>query len=252
MIKALIIEDEAVAARNLSRLLQLLPQQIEVVATYDSVAQAVAGIPTLSIDLIFMDIHLSDGNAFQIFEQIAIKTPIIFTTAYDQYSLKAFKQHSVDYLLKPIHQNDLENALDKFQTYFNAQNNNLEQHYHAIANFLNQEKAYKKQFLVQVGKKLKPIKIENIAYFLVKDKTTFICTFENRTYPIDASLAQLEGQLDPAQFFRVNRQHLISNQSIIDIYYLSTTRLKINLNPAPNEPIFVTIEKIGAFKRWLG
>ena len=251
MIKTLIIEDEAVAARNLKRMLSLLPQQFEVVAILDSVANILTTLPNLDIDLIFMDIHLSDGNAFQIFEHIQISTPIIFTTAYNQYMQKAFKQHSIDYLLKPIHQKDLEVAVQKFDTYFNPQKESPALDYQAIANLLSGNKKYKKRFLVQIGKKLKTIEVADIAYFFVQNKTTYFCTSEKRTYPIDFSLSQLEEQLDPEQYFRVNRQHLISSKAIVEIYYLFTTRLKVTLQPQTDEDILVTIDKIGKFKHWL-
>ncbi len=252
MIKAVIIEDEAVAARNLKRMLGDLEQEIEVVTMLESVEESVTYFNENTQDLVFMDIHLSDGNAFQIFEHLTLKTPIIFTTAYNQYTLKAFKQNSVDYLLKPINQEDLKLALDKFVQLFHQKHSMTPSiDYQKLAAFFNGQKNYQKRFLLQIGQKLKPIVIEEVAYFYVENKTTYLTTFKGRSYPIDFSLSQLEEKIDPEVFFRVNRQFLISNKAFSEIYYLSTTRLKVQLQPQMHLDVFVTIDKIGKFKRWL-
>lgn len=251
MIKIAIIEDEAIAVRNLLRLLSGIPFEFRVVAKIESVTDAIAILPELEIDLIFMDIHLTDGNAFQIFQSIKITSPIIFTTAFDQYTLKAFKQNSVDYLLKPIDKTELKQAVQKFNNLFLSQQKTPDTDYQSLVKLLTTNNHYKKRFLVQIGKKMRPLEIKEIAYFFVKDKTTYLRTLENKTYLIDYSLSELEKQLDPDIFYRINRQYIIANQAIVDIYYLSTIRLKVNLNPPSKEDILVTIDKIAKFKKWL-
>ncbi len=251
MIKTLIIEDEAIAARNLQRMLNDLEHSIEVTDTLDSVEDAVSHLQQSQQDLIFLDIHLSDGNAFQIFEQIDINTPIIFTTAYDQYAIKAFEQNSVHYLLKPINQKELSEAIGKYQNLFSQTNAPSEIDYQKIADLISSKKTYQQNFLIQIGRNLKPIDIEQVAYFFVKDKTTYLTTYKNRSYPLDLSLSQLEDKTNPDNYFRINRQYLISRKAINEIYYLSTTRLKVELNPKSEQDILVTIDKIGRFKKWL-
>lgn len=251
MIKIAIIEDEAIAIRQLQRMILEMSFDIKIVATIQSVANAIKVIPTLEVDLFLMDIHLTDGNAFQIFSTIEITTPIIFTTAFDQYTLKAFKQTSIDYLLKPIDKTELEHAIQKFENQFLAKKKAPEHNYQTLIELLANKKDYKKRFLVQVGKKMKTIEIKAIAYFFVADKTTYLQTVGNKNYIIDYSLSQLENQLDSEIFYRVNRQYLVTNKAIVDIYYLSTTKLVVNLNPPAKADVFVTIDKIGKFKRWL-
>lgn len=264
MIKAIIIEDEAIAARKLQRMLEALEQKVEVITTLESVEQTLAYLPDSKQDLIFMDIHLSDGNVFQVFDEMKVTSPIIFTTAYDKYAIKAFNQNSIHYLLKPIDQSDLQEAVSKFENlYFkknkqvaarNTNNNtsaNFGFDYKVLTNLLGVKKEYQKNYLLQIGQKLKSIDVDSIACFYVKEKTTYLYTFDKRSYPIDLSLSQLESKTDPEQFFRVNRQFLIARKAIEEIAYLSSTRLKITLKPALDIDIYVTIDKIGRFKKWL-
>jgi len=252
MIRIVIIEDETIAARNLQRLISELDIATTVIAKIESVKEAILTLPNLEIDLILMDIHLSDGNAFQIFENIEISKPIIFTTAFEEYALSAFKQNSVDYLLKPISKTDLKIAITKYENRFanNIQSSNI--NYKELISRLEQDKkSFKKRFLVQIGKKLLSINTTSIAYFFVEHKSSFIKTYEGKTYVIDSSLSQLETNLNPEYFFRINRQFLVNRQSIENIYYHSTSRLKVNLNPNSNLTVWVSTDKISKIKKWL-
>jgi len=252
MINIVIIEDESIAARNLQRLLSELEFNINVVSQIDSVKTAIKLLPNLQFDLILMDIHLSDGSAFQIFESIKIFKPIIFTTAFEEYALSAFKQNSIDYLLKPINKKDLTGAIVKYMSLFSDNGYENKINYGELKNLLREKKSYKKRFLVQIGKKLLSINTSSVAYFFVENKTTYIKTFENKSYILDNSLTQLESIVDPDIFFRINRQFLVSRQSINEVYYHSTSRLKVNLSPSFKEEIvWLSADRIVKFKKWL-
>lgn len=251
VIKILIVEDEAIAARNLKRMLDELRQDIEVVEVIESKKEAILKIPQLDIDLILMDIHLSDGNAFGIFEKLESTKPIIFTTAFDQYTLKAFKHLSIDYLLKPIIQEDLQFAIDKYQQFFQNKLEPAIPYQELVKLIQTNAKDYKNRFLVQIGNKLHSIEMDEIAYFQSFEKTTSLITTENRSFPIEYSLVQLELELNPEVFFRINRQFLIARKSISNITYVSTSKLKVELAPLSKNTIFVSVEKITDFKQWL-
>lgn len=250
MIKILILEDENVAARNLTRMLNICEQEIEVIDILDSKKDAITKLPKTDADLILMDIHLTDGSSFDIFEQIECNIPIIFATAYDQYTLQAFKHLSIDYLLKPITQNDLQIALNKYELHF-KEKTPVQSGYQELIQLIKQPQQYKQRFLLQIGNKLKPIKTKEVAYFHSENKTTYLNTFNQRSYPIEFSLTQLENMLSPDDFYRVNRQYLIARKSITDITYLATTRLKVNLQSPNNTDVFVSIDRIVKFKNWL-
>jgi len=249
MIKVLIIEDEAIAARNLKRMLAAIKQDVEVVDTIESKKEAIEQIPILDIDLILMDIHLSDGSSFGIFDKITSSKPIIFTTAFDKYTLQAFKHLSIDYLLKPIIQEDLQKAFDKYEAHFCSDQSNFP--INDLLNLLNPEKKYKSRFLIQLGNQLKSIEIAEVAYFFSKDKITYLVNKEGRNLPIEFSLVQLENELNPDDFFRINRKLLVSRHSINGIQYLSSSKLKIELSPKSIESSLLTMDKITAFKQWL-
>ena len=251
MIQAVIIEDEAVAARKLQRLIKQLDQEVEVQAVLGSVAEALTWLSNHQPDLIFLDIHLSDGNSFELFEKMEVIPPIIFTTAYDQYAVQAFKQNSLHYLLKPIDLAELQHALSKFeQQYATAAPPPID--YTQLEALFNPEKHLKKRFLIQVGTKLRTVYMKEVAYFFLQNKATYLMTQEGRAYPIDFSLSQLEQQTDPARFFRINRQFLISHEALKELHTLSAVRLKATLQPPAEQEVFVAIDKIGKFKRWLG
>lgn len=249
MIKVLIIEDESIAARKLSRMLEQAVQEVEVLEVIESKKEAIKKIPNSSADLILMDIHLTDGKSLDIFDQINCEIPVVFTTAFDQYVLPAFKQLSIDYLLKPISQEDLQKALNKYEKHFKKKKQEVD--FQELLKVVRNPVSYKTRFLLQIGSKLKPLDIAEVAYFYSSQKITYLTTFSGRTYPIEFSLSQLEQELNPDGFYRVNRQFLIARKSIVDINYVSTAKLKTQLNPSPSSDVYVSTDKIVKFKTWL-
>jgi DNA-binding LytR/AlgR family response regulator len=205
-------------------------------------------------ELIFIDIQLSDGLSFEIFEQTEITSSIIFTTAYDQYALKAFKLNSIDYLLKPIDKDELQDSIKKYK-HFNPtkeeQNSTIpmEQIKQLLSSYQNN---YKERFTVKVGQHIRSIKIDDVECFYSENKASFIFTKTSRSYPIDNSLEQLEELLDPLVFFRVSRKYYININSIKDIIAYSNSRLKIKLDKYQEDEIIVSREKVKDFKIWLG
>ncbi|SFS30207.1 LytR/AlgR family response regulator transcription factor [Lutibacter maritimus] len=245
-----IIEDEKPAARRLSRMLNEFG--IEPLTMLHSVEEAVNWFSTHEHpDLLFLDIQLSDGLSFEIFDEVEIKSAIIFTTAYDEYALKAFKLNSVDYLLKPIDSDELENAIDQFKKLqASATNTNfdLEQLKLLISPL---QKFYKKRFTVKIGQHLKMIAVETIECFYSENKATQIHTIDNRNYLIEDTLDTLENNLNPELFFRVSRKYFVNINAIKDIISYSNSRLKIILNTFTESEIIVSRERVKDFKNWI-
>ena len=248
--KILIIEDEKVAANNLEKMLHKIDKRIFVQDKIDSIESAVKWLHINKTDLIFLDIHLADGLCFKIFEQIKIKTPVIFTTAYDQYAIKAFKVNSIDYLLKPIEIQELEQSLEKFKELNQVQNANTID-FDSLINFYNKKIEYQERFIVRYAQKIKSIKTNDIAYFYVSNENVFLCTFDNKTYSIDYSLDKLENIINPKDFFRVNRQFIVNISSIENMYSLSKSRIKIEIKPKPDNEIIVSYSRMSEFRKWL-
>lgn len=248
MLRVLIIEDEVPAATRLEGLLEESNQAVSIVACLESVEQAVKWLSENQADLIFSDIHLSDGLCFNIFEQIKVDVPVIFTTAYDQYAIKAFQVNSVGYLLKPFDLAELEEVLSKFNTYFNP----AEKDIRSLAQALKQEKPdYRKRFLVYSGDKIRTVDVSDAAYFYADQKLVFLMDVHGKRHTVDQTLDKLENQLQPEQFFRINRQYIISYSAIDSMQAYSKGRVKIDLKPeAPKEAI-VSIDRAGRFKLWL-
>lgn len=252
-----IIEDEARSARQLERMLKKYDPSIQILAQLPSVRESVAwfaqhgsGQPSRP-DLVLMDIHLEDGLAFSIFEQINLTIPIIFTTAYDEYMIKAFKVNSVDYLLKPVEEEELVNALTKFKTLRNVPASpDFTQLLQAVQQF--RESPFKERFMISIGTKIRSIETANIAYFYSEDKATFLMTKENQFLPLEHSLDQLAGLLNPSQFFRINRQLLVARSAIQTIHTYSAGKLKLDLLPPARQDVFVSIHRLSDFKDWLG
>lgn len=247
----IIIEDEKPAARRLQRMLKEV--DVEVTTMLHSVEESLNWfLNNEHPDLIMLDIQLSDGLSFEIFEEIEIKSSIIFTTAYDEYALKAFKLNSIDYLLKPIDEDDLVHAINQFKEKNNAVNRrtfDIESIRELLTNPL--EKAYKKRFTIKVGQHLKIIDINDIEGFYSENKATYIHTNQNRSYLLDETLEQLETQLDIAKFYRVSRKFLINIDAIKDIISYSNSRLQIKLNHFTEFDIIVSREKVKDFKNWI-
>ncbi len=251
MLNILIVEDEQLAASRLERMLKKLDPEIEIIDTLDSVQTAVEWLQENEADLIFLDIHLADGNSFGIFDQVEVKTPIIFSTAYDQYAIKAFKLNSVDYLLKPIDKEELEAAINKFKEMRmagQAGNIDVQALVQAMQGPLSD---YQKRFIVTSGEKIKSIKIEDVAYFFGQQKYVFLITKDNRRHIIDYTLGKLEEMLDPENFFRINRQFIIGFDSIKNMFSYSKSRIKIELDPPGEIDAIVSIDKSRRFKDWL-
>lgn len=248
--KVVIIEDEKPAARRLSRMLNEIG--IEPLTMLHSVEEAVNWFYNNEHpDLLFLDIQLSDGLSFEIFEEIEVKSAIIFTTAYDEYALKAFKLNSVDYLLKPIDIDELENAINKYKKIHLA-STNLAFNFEQIKNLISPlEKNYKKRFTVKIGQHLKLISTASIECFYSENKATYFCTTTNRNYMIDDTLEELESKLSPEIFFRVSRKYVVNINAIKDIISYTNSRLKIVLNNFNTNEIIVSRERVKDFKNWI-
>lgn len=248
--KVLIIEDEPHATQRLSSLVAELLPNSSIVAKIDSVKKAVAWLLNNAVDLIFMDIQLADGLSFQIFDQVKVTAPVIFTTAYEEYALKAFKVNSVDYILKPVDKDELSGALKKLDNLSGAAVNDLM--LRNIGNAMQMlTKRYKTRFVIKVGEHLRTIDVAAIRYFYSQEKTTFCVTDENRNFILDYTLEQLEQLIDPFEFFRINRKYLVQARAIHDIVSYSNSRLKLMLKGSQDNDVVVARERVQDFKNWL-
>jgi DNA-binding LytR/AlgR family response regulator len=249
--RILIIEDEPQAAQRLEKLVGSLVPGSEIVGRIDSVKKSVQWFKeNPAPDLTLMDIQLADGISFQIFEQCEVKSPIIFTTAYDEYALKAFKVNSVDYILKPVDKDELQTALSKLQslTAPRDQKNILDNISQAVQMLM---KKYKSRFVIKVGEHLKTIDVSAIRYFFSQDKATFCVTDDQRNFVLDYTLEQLEEMVSPDNFFRINRKYFISASSIQDIIHYTNSRLRLVLKGSADNDIIVARERVQQFKDWL-
>ncbi|NRB48697.1 MAG: response regulator transcription factor [Saprospiraceae bacterium] len=250
--RVLIIEDETTAAQNIQRLIRAFPLDIEVLGVIKSIKKSVEwlGARESEVDLIFMDIKLSDGLSFQIFEQIAVRKPIIFTTAFDEYAIQAFRVNSIDYLLKPVGPAALTRALQKFQQ-LQLEKQILVDYQEVFSQLRFNERQYKSRFLVKSGAVLQAVEVQEIAYFVADGNLVILKTFQNKSYPVTHSLHKLEDILDPQLFFRVSRNLIIQVKAIHKLIAFSKGRLKLELNPAFPEPIIVSNQKATGLKTWL-
>ncbi|MDR1722675.1 MAG: LytTR family DNA-binding domain-containing protein [Tannerella sp.] len=248
--RTVIIEDEKVAAEALQALLSEIDATIEVTAVLQTIDESVEWFVTEPPpDLVFMDVHLADGSAFAIFEQVKIPCPIVFTTAYDEFALKAFEVNSIDYLLKPIDRRALQRAINKFRNLTAIQDNNQ-----LIANMLSvikQERRYKSCFLIPVKDKLIPLATVDIALICIDDKSLKVLTLSGKTYLLNASLDEWMIQLDPALFYRANRQYIISRHAISDISVWFGGKLSVNLTVPSPDRILVSKARVADFKSWV-
>ena len=252
--KALIIEDELLAADKLIKLIHQYDPNVEILDQLDTVEDAVNWLEqNPHPDLLFLDIHLADGSSFEIFDQTSVQCPIIFTTAYDQYAIQAFKTKSVDYLLKPVKFEELKAAMEKFKELYGSSDhvsNSLEMH--ALASLIqSQQKAYKTRFLVKMGNIIRTVSITDVAYFLFEDRVTLLVTNDNHRYPVKNTLDELEEMLDPGQFARANRQFIVNISAIHKIHPWFKGRLKLELKPLQNTDLVVSSERTKSFKEWL-
>lgn len=247
----LIIEDEPLAAQRLETLLVDMVGNVRIVEKIDSVKKTVSWLQkNPAPDLILMDIQLADGLSFQVFEQCEVKSPVIFTTAYDEYALKAFKVNSIDYILKPVDKTELAHALQKLDSLKNIQPSQevLMQSISMAINML--AKKYKERFVIKVGEHLKTIEVKSILYFYSQEKATF-CHADNRNHILDFTLEQVEALVDPADFFRVNRKYLVRADSIRDIISYTNSRLRLVLKNSQDNDVIVARERVQEFRQWL-
>ena len=250
--KVLVIEDEQAAAENLIFLLKDLEPTIQILATIDSVAGSISYFNRgAEADLVFMDIHLADGISFEIFETAKVETPIIFTTAYDEYALKAFKVNSIDYLLKPIDKDELKESIDKFksrQSSLAPANEQLQN----VLNFINtQQRNYKSTYLVQQRDTLIPVSVDEIAYFCIDTGVVKAVSFQNTSYVIDKKLEDIEEELDPRNFFRANRQYIVQRKAIENVQLYFNGKLILNTLPKSEEQIVISKVKAPQLKEWI-
>lgn len=248
----IIIEDEKPAARLLQRKIEKLGLQVKTLL--HSVEEAIEWFSVQQHpDLIFLDIQLSDGLSFEIFEKVEISSAVIFTTAYDEYALRAFKLNSIDYLLKPIDEDDLEVAITKFKNRLPKQEV-LQLDFNQIREMFSNpfDKVYKKRFTIKIGQHLKVISADEIECFFSKNKGTYIHTFDNRNYLIETTLEVLEKELDSKEFFRISRKFIISLKAIKEIVVYNNSRLKLILPSYKEEEVIVSREKVTDFKFWIG
>lgn len=246
--KVLIIEDEERAAGHLIRLLKKTAPDINVTASLESIRDAVTFLNQgHDLDLIFSDIQLADGISFEIFRQVKINCPIIFTTAYDHYAIEAFNTNGIDYLLKPVEESRLQQAIDKARRLSVIPS--IEKILAAAGTAVARQ--YKSRFMVRVGDKIKTIPTEEISAFYSLEKTTWLHTRNNRNYSVDYPLDQLEEMLNPSSFFRINRKYIISSESCGNITAWSNSRLKLRIDGIDDNEIIVARERVQEFKEWL-
>ncbi len=253
MIRVLIVEDEMPSARKLKALVERLMPEAEVVDMLESCQESIDFLSENSVDLIFMDIHLTDGNSFSIFEKIEIETPIIFTTAYDQYALNAFKQNAVDYLLKPINREELATAIEKYKKVFKQSEQVQGIDYHALGKIIAEQakNQYKERFMVYYRQNIRAVKTEEVAYFFAESKAVFLRTHSGQTYDVNYTLEQLEQQLDPMRFFRANRKFIVCIDNVQEAIAYSKSKLMLHLSPEPESEVLVSAERASKFKQWL-
>lgn len=251
-VRTLIIEDESAAARRLEKLIHAIEPGFVILDKLDSVASTIQWLMNNPApDLIFLDIHLGDGLSFGIFEKHALQCPVIFTTAYDEYAIKAFKLNSIDYLLKPVKPEELQFSIQKFKKQFQKEIPSVPDFKALLESLKSDENKWKKRFIVHFGDKIKAINTEDIAYFIILEKNTFLVTHQNSSFGVSYSLEQLEELLEPNKFFRVNRKFIIGFQSIENMYMWSRSRVKLQVKPAPSEDVIVSTDRTSRFKEWL-
>ena len=248
--KYIIIEDEQIAAKRLRGLIESFRPDYEFVAKFDSIESATISLPVLKCDILFMDIQLADGNSFDIFDQISLNSPIIFTTAYDEFALKAFKHNSIDYLLKPIDEKELQNAILKFESSFGAQQQQSGGgQIDDLIKSLNP--SGKERFVVKVGDHLKTVETKNIQLVYSQDKGTYLFTNEGKRFLVDYSLERIEDLLSPANFFRISRKFIVNVDAIKDMIAFTNSRLELVIDHYDDEQIIVARERVNDFKNWL-
>ncbi|MFK8037117.1 MAG: LytR/AlgR family response regulator transcription factor [Crocinitomicaceae bacterium] len=248
--KVLIIEDETRAAKRLEKLLLDLEPNFKIIDTFETVRESIAFLNSESVDLIFSDIQLADGLSFEIYQQIDVKCPIIFTTAYDQYAIEAFETNGIDYLLKPIDDDRLKKAIQKFKQLQNTAQPTVDLKV-LFDQLSNEPKAYKSRFMIKVGEKIKTIPTTNINSFYSEHKGTYLLTNTGRNYVLDQSLEDISKLLDPKNYFKINRKIIVNIHAIDEIIAHSNSRLKLKIPFLELDEVIVAREKVNDFKAWI-
>lgn len=250
----LIIEDEPFAQQELARLLKVVNPEIQILQTIDSVEEAAQYLasPPAELDIIFMDIELSDDTCFEIFNRVEVKLPVIFTTAYNEYAIRAFRVNAIDYLLKPIEEQPLRDSLRKWEMMSKVLKASLDS---PVAQLEGMMKAmgmgYKNRFLVSVGDKFRYLESDQIAYFFAEDNTVFLYTFDKKRYVLNYNLEQLDNVLDPKNFFRITRKYIVNIKAVGDVHRYFNSRLKVMLTPPVEDEVLISRVKVPEFLRWL-
>lgn len=247
----LIVEDEPRAAAHLAHLIRQARPGAQVTATIDSVKRTIEWLEhSPSPDLIFMDIELGDGRSFEVFEQVAVRSPVVFTTAYDEFALRAFKVNSIDYLLKPVTKEDLIAAFTKYDTLTRSVTApSVQESIGLVMQML--AKKYKERFIIKTGERLRQVNVKDILFFFSLEKATFAQTNDGRKHILDFTLDQIEGLVDPAQFFRINRKYVVCSEAIHDMVSHVNSRLKLLLRGCDDKDIIVARERVQLFREWL-
>lgn len=257
--KLLIVEDEELAAEKLQDMVLAIESQAEIVGRITSVKKTVEWLNNNpQPDILLLDIELSDGQSFEIFNQVDIKSSIIFTTSYDEFAIKAFKVNSIDYLLKPVIKEDLKKAFAKYKKLQIQHKGNEMQSVINIQQLLGELRSqmqvneYKKRFLVKQGQKHLPIEVEDIAYFYIDDRVIFFKTLDNKKYIVDYTMDELDQMLDPTSFFRINRSFIIGIKGVRQIHDYVNSRLLLTIHPSSDMQAIVSRNKVNDFKKWIG
>lgn len=246
--RVLIVEDETAAFENMVTALQTIDPAIEIVANTESVSRTAEWLSNNPLpDLIFMDIHLSDGSAFMLFDRMKIETPIVFTTAYDKYALDAFRVNSIDYLLKPIKSDELQRALDKFRHWMPDDMSSYWSRLMALA----PKPAYKDRILIPLRDKLLPVSLNNVGFFYTTNKQTLVCLKNGTQYAYAKTLEQIMTMLNSSEFFRANKQYIVARDSIKEITIWFDSRLLVTLDNETPEPIYISKNRATEFKTWV-
>lgn len=245
-----IVEDEYLLAEELADLLHEIDPSINILAMLSSISESTAWFSNYQCDLIFLDVNLSDGLSFSIFEQMNISTPVIFTTAFDSYAIKAFEVNSIAYLLKPIEKEKLEKALQKYRA-TTPIHPNIEKLYGILAQHYIVPQPYKKRFILTLGAIQKPVESSQIAYFMSDNKYLIACTSDGKRYFYDSNLTKLEEELDPKEFFRLSRKYFANINSVKELISYSKSRIKVKLCPETEEDVIISYARANEFKRWL-
>jgi Response regulator of the LytR/AlgR family len=248
--KALIIEDESIAAGHLKNMLLGIDPSIEVLPSLDSIESSVQFFNSnQEVDLIFLDIELGDGQSFEIFSKVDVQAPIIFTTSYSEHALKAFKLNSVDYLLKPVNETELSAAIEKYKKLHVEEKLKMQFN---LLQMLQGVRKSKNRYLAKIGTRLTSLSADQIAFFYTRDKMLYIKTFNNQDFIIDRRLEDIEKETDPVQFFRANRQFIISYNAVQAVHTWFNGKLRVDVQPEPFEKIIISRQRAAEFRKWLG